>query len=143
MNGLRELNNRFGVMTWPPNSEDPNLIKHLWDIPEKQVLSIGSPTSQLTGLTGSAADILEPDNTAYLLGSSRVHTSTGQGCFGRKSGPTQYLTAGRNFTPGPHLCTHNSRQYINFEAKWQVIVIYKQTGSDLNAHSSKSIVIIM
>ena len=42
----------------------------------------GGPTSQLTGLKGSAANILVPDTTAHLQGSSGVHASTGQLCFG-------------------------------------------------------------
>ncbi|KAK3569192.1 hypothetical protein QTP86_026470, partial [Hemibagrus guttatus] len=44
----------------------------------------GGPTSQLTGLKGSAANILVADPTAHLQGSSGVHASTGQGCFGSK-----------------------------------------------------------
>ena len=50
----------------------------------------GGPTSQLTGLKGSAANILVPDITAHLQGSSGVHVWTGQGCFGSKSGPTLF-----------------------------------------------------
>ena len=45
----------------------------------------GGPTSQLTGLKGSAANILVPDTTAHLQGSSGVYAWTGQGCFGSKS----------------------------------------------------------
>ncbi|KAK3520889.1 hypothetical protein QTP86_017021, partial [Hemibagrus guttatus] len=44
----------------------------------------GAPTSQLTGLKGSAANILVPDPTAHLQGSSEVYASTGQGWFGSK-----------------------------------------------------------
>ena len=44
----------------------------------------GGPTSQLTGLKGSPANILVLDTTAHLQGSSGVHASTGQGCFGSK-----------------------------------------------------------
>ncbi|KAK3543232.1 hypothetical protein QTP70_014109 [Hemibagrus guttatus] len=44
----------------------------------------GGPTSQLTGLKGSAANILVPDTTAHLQGSSGVHASMGQGCSGSK-----------------------------------------------------------
>ncbi|KAK3514617.1 hypothetical protein QTP70_021529, partial [Hemibagrus guttatus] len=36
------------------------------------------PTSQLTGLKGSAANILVPDTTAHLQGSSGAHASMGQ-----------------------------------------------------------------
>ncbi|KAK3513688.1 hypothetical protein QTP70_028775 [Hemibagrus guttatus] len=44
----------------------------------------GGPTSQLKGLKGSSANILVPDTTAHLQGSSGVHASMGQGCFGSK-----------------------------------------------------------
>ena len=42
----------------------------------------GGSTSQLTGLKGSAANILVPDTTANFQGSRGVHASMGQGCFG-------------------------------------------------------------
>ncbi|KAK3542654.1 hypothetical protein QTP86_031477 [Hemibagrus guttatus] len=51
----------------------------------------GGPTSQLTGHERSAAKILVPDNTAHLQGSSGVHASTGQGCFGTKRGTNTIL----------------------------------------------------
>ena len=44
----------------------------------------GGPISQLTGLKGSAANILVPDTTAHLQESNGVYASTGQGCFGSK-----------------------------------------------------------
>ncbi|KAK3565305.1 hypothetical protein QTP86_005483 [Hemibagrus guttatus] len=48
----------------------------------------GGPTSQLTGLKGSAASILVPDTTAHNQGSSGIHASTGDeevmGKFGVK-----------------------------------------------------------
>ncbi|KAK3517616.1 hypothetical protein QTP70_013286 [Hemibagrus guttatus] len=50
-----------------------------------------SPTSQLTGLKGSTANILVPDPTAHLQGSSGVHASTGQDCFGSKMGTNTIL----------------------------------------------------
>lgn len=37
-----------------------------------------APTSQLTGLKGSAANTLEPDTIAHLHDFSRVNNSTGQ-----------------------------------------------------------------
>ena len=46
----------------------------------------GGPTSQLTGLKGSGANILVPDTTAHLQGSSGVHALMVQGCFGSKGG---------------------------------------------------------
>ena len=80
---FEEHNNEFEVMTWPPNPPHLNPIEHLWDV----VSPIhGGPTLQLTGLKGSAANILVPDTTAHLQGSSGVHASTGQGCFGSKRG---------------------------------------------------------
>ena len=60
---------------------------HGLQIPQISIQSIcgmccpihGGPTSQLTGLKGSAAKILLPDTTAHLCGSSGVHVSIGQG----------------------------------------------------------------
>lgn len=49
------------------------------------------PISQRTGLKGSAANILVPDTTAQLQGSSGVHDSMGQGCFGSKIGTNTIL----------------------------------------------------
>ncbi|KAK3533183.1 hypothetical protein QTP70_013064 [Hemibagrus guttatus] len=73
------------------NRRDLNPIQHLWDVLDKQVRSMEAPPRNLlTGLTGSAANILVPDTTAHLQGSSGVHASTGQGCSGNKKGPTQY-----------------------------------------------------
>ncbi|KAK3567808.1 hypothetical protein QTP86_026749, partial [Hemibagrus guttatus] len=77
-----EHSNQFEVLTWPPNSPDLNPIQHLWDVLDNQVH--GGPISQLTGLKGSAANILVPDPTAHLQGPSGVHALTGQGCFGSK-----------------------------------------------------------
>ncbi|KAK3570928.1 hypothetical protein QTP86_030463, partial [Hemibagrus guttatus] len=47
----------------------------------------GGPTSQLTGIKGSVANILVPDTTANLQGSSGDHALTGLGCFGSKIPP--------------------------------------------------------
>ncbi len=74
---FEEHNNELEVLTWHHNSLDLNPIKHLWDVLNKQVRSMGGPTSQLTGLKGSAANIFVPDTTAHLQGSSGVHASTG------------------------------------------------------------------
>ncbi|KAK3558190.1 hypothetical protein QTP86_013016 [Hemibagrus guttatus] len=50
-----------------------NPIKHLWDILDKQVRSIQAPPRNLQE---SAANILVPDTTAHLQGSSGVGAST-------------------------------------------------------------------
>ena len=44
------------------------------------------PTSQLTALKGSAANILMPDTTAHLRGSSGIHASIGHGLFWQQKG---------------------------------------------------------
>ncbi|KAK3560338.1 hypothetical protein QTP86_006422 [Hemibagrus guttatus] len=77
-------NNQFEVLTPPPNSPDLNPIQHLWDVLDKQVRSMETPPYNLQGPKGSAANILVPDPTAHLQGSSGVHSLTGQGCFGSK-----------------------------------------------------------
>ena len=60
---FEEHNNEFEVMTWPPNPPHLNPIEHLWDV----VSPIhGGPTLQLTGLKGSAANILVPDTPEHL-----------------------------------------------------------------------------
>ncbi|XP_053538195.1 disks large homolog 3 isoform X3 [Ictalurus punctatus] len=46
----------------------------------------GGPTLQLTGLKGSAANVLVPDTTAHLQRSCGVRASTGQSCFGGTRG---------------------------------------------------------
>ncbi|KAK3541647.1 hypothetical protein QTP86_033848, partial [Hemibagrus guttatus] len=86
-----EHNNQFEVLTPPPNSPDLNPIQYLWDVLDKQVPSMEAITSQLTGPKRSAANILVPDPTAHLQGSSGVHASTGQGCFGSKQGTDTIL----------------------------------------------------
>ncbi|KAK3563225.1 hypothetical protein QTP86_018278 [Hemibagrus guttatus] len=43
------------------------------------------------GFKGSVAKILVPDTTGHLQGSSGVHASTGQGCFGSKRGTNTIL----------------------------------------------------
>ena len=59
---FEEHSNELEVLTWPPNSRGLNPIEHLWDVH-------GGPTLQLTGLKGSAADIVVPDTKAHLQGS--------------------------------------------------------------------------
>lgn len=34
---LKEYNNDFDVLTWPPNSSDYNQIPHQWDVLNKQM----------------------------------------------------------------------------------------------------------
>ncbi len=53
---------------------------------EQTILIHGGPALQLTGLKGTAIIILVPDSTAHLQGSSGVHASMIQGCFGSKNG---------------------------------------------------------
>ncbi|KAK3549732.1 hypothetical protein QTP86_007743 [Hemibagrus guttatus] len=74
-----EHNNEFEVLTWPPNSPDLNPIQHLWDVLNKQVRSMETPPRNLEDLKESTANILVPDPTAHLQGSSGVHASTGKG----------------------------------------------------------------
>uniref|UniRef100_A0AAY5K1J4 CCHC-type domain-containing protein n=1 Tax=Esox lucius TaxID=8010 RepID=A0AAY5K1J4_ESOLU len=62
----------------------------------------GGPTSQLTGLEGSAANILVPDTTAHLQRSNGVHALTGQDCFGGKRG-TYTILACYNCGRGGHI----------------------------------------
>uniref|UniRef100_A0A3P8Z2G2 KN motif and ankyrin repeat domains 4 n=1 Tax=Esox lucius TaxID=8010 RepID=A0A3P8Z2G2_ESOLU len=58
----------------------------------------GGSTWQLTGLKGSPIYVLVPDTTAHLQRSSGVHASTGQGCFGGKSGTYTILGRKRSHT---------------------------------------------
>ncbi|KAK3552505.1 hypothetical protein QTP86_012635 [Hemibagrus guttatus] len=69
-------NNQFEVLTPPPNSPDlnPNPVS-VGCAGQTSPIHKG-PTSQLTGLKGSAANILVPDPTAHLQGSSGVQAST-------------------------------------------------------------------
>ncbi|KAK3527039.1 hypothetical protein QTP86_008668 [Hemibagrus guttatus] len=43
-------NNKFEVLTWPPNSPDLNPIQHLWDVLDKQVQSSEAPPRNLQDL---------------------------------------------------------------------------------------------
>ena len=72
----------FTVLPWLPNAPDLNLIEHLWDVLDRQVRSTLGYTSQLTGLEGSAANVLVPDTTGHLQGSCGVHASAGGRRFG-------------------------------------------------------------
>ena len=88
---FEEHNNEFEVLTWPPNSPDLNSNRASVGCAEQTSPIHGGPTLQLTGLQGSAANILVPDTTAHLQGSRGVHASTGQGCFGSKRGTNTIL----------------------------------------------------
>lgn len=66
---------------------DPKLIKHLWDMLEKQEKN---KEKQFKELKGHAADVLGPDTTGHLQRSCGVHAMTGQSCFGRR--PTHLNT---------------------------------------------------
>lgn len=58
----------------------------------------GDPTWQLTELKRCVANILVPDTTGHLRGSSGVRASTGHGCFHSKRGPTHYQAGDHNVT---------------------------------------------
>ncbi|KAK3531714.1 hypothetical protein QTP70_025948, partial [Hemibagrus guttatus] len=78
-----EHNNMFEVLTWPPNSPDLSPIERLWDVLDKPVRSMEASTSQLTGLKGSAANILVPDTTAHLYTFRDLVESMPQWTFGK------------------------------------------------------------
>lgn len=67
-----EHSKEFVVLT--PKYPALNLIEHLWDELDKQVQSMEVP--------GSIANMLVPDMTAHVQGSSEGVLLTGQGCFG-------------------------------------------------------------
>lgn len=46
--------NEFEMLAWPPHSPDLNLIKHLWDVLDKQAQFHGGPTLQLKAFKKSA-----------------------------------------------------------------------------------------
>lgn len=59
--------------------------KSIWASVEcagKTSLIHGSPTSQLTGIIGSAANVLLPDTTRHLQRSCKVNALMCQSCFG-------------------------------------------------------------
>lgn len=58
--------NKFEVLTWPPNSSDFTIIKHLWVVLDKQVRSMVAPHCNLRDLK-------------YLLLTSRYHSFRGLG----------------------------------------------------------------
>lgn len=87
---FEEYSNEFKVLTWPLNSQYLGPIRQTSPIH-------GGPTSQLTGLTGSAADVLVPDTTSHLQRSRGVHASMGQSCLAVKGGPAQYQAGGHHF----------------------------------------------
>ncbi|MCI4382560.1 hypothetical protein PGIGA_G00016250 [Pangasianodon gigas] len=49
---FEERDKEFKVLIWPPNSPDLNLIKHLWDVLDKQVRSMKAPPHNLQDLKG-------------------------------------------------------------------------------------------
>ncbi|KAK3536019.1 hypothetical protein QTP70_025289, partial [Hemibagrus guttatus] len=86
-----DLNNQFEVLTPPPNSPDLKSNPASVGCAGQTSPIHGGPTSQLTRLEGSAANILVSDPTAHVQGSSGVHASMGQGCFGSKNGTDTIL----------------------------------------------------
>ena len=74
---FEEQNNKFQVLTWPPNSPRSQSNQAFVGCAGQTSLIHGGPTSQLTGLKESAANILVPDTTAHHQGSSGVHDLTG------------------------------------------------------------------
>lgn len=71
---FEEHNNKSEALTWPLNSPDNKTFQHLDHVLDNQVH--GGPTSQLTGLKGSAANVLVPDTAAHLQGSRRGRRGT-------------------------------------------------------------------
>jgi len=87
---FEEHNNEFEVLTWPQFPRSQSNQASVGCAEQTSPIHTG-PTLQLTGLKGSAANILVPDTTAHLQGSSGVHASTSQGCFGSKRGNNTIL----------------------------------------------------
>lgn len=76
---LEEQDKEFKVVAWPPYVSDLNSICVTCWIKKSPIH--GGPTSQLTGLKGSA-NVLVSDITARLWRSCGVNTLMGQSCFG-------------------------------------------------------------
>lgn len=64
------------MLIWSPDSTKVNPSEHLWDVLDQQVKSSEALTSQLTGVKGSAANILVPDATVHLRGSIGGHATS-------------------------------------------------------------------
>ena len=96
---FEEHNNKFEVLTWPPNSPDLNPIEHLWDVLDKQIQSMEAPPCNIQDLK----DLLLtswcqiPQHTFRGLVESMPQRV--RAVLAAKGGPAQYLAGGQYVMP--------------------------------------------
>ena len=64
---------------------------YLWDLLAIVRYMVSNSWRPHMQFTGTAANILVPDTTGHINGSSGVHATMGQGCFGSNKGYRQYI----------------------------------------------------
>lgn len=114
----------FKLVTKPPNSLDLNLIKHLWDLLDKQVRPMEAPPCDLQQLK----DLLLLTSSANLQRSGRVDASAGQSCSGGTSGT---YAIGQEFLilwliSVHHIYTHTQNLHSGITTSHLLLCMFKE-----------------
>lgn len=121
-----EKHKEFKVSTWPLNSPDLTLIKHLWDVLDNQALSMETP---LHNLQDYEDNVLVPYTTAHLGESMPLWV---RDVLIAQWGPTQYKAGSLNVMANQCIFNTSRVHYILLQHISTAFSLITEDSTSLN-----------